>query len=318
MFDYKGERMPVPTQDTLAKKSEIGSLPRVWSDEPSTPNRFVDGNRQLGFAARTWVRSDTSAVYAYKGYDVQTRTHSWFADTDTKLTYNAATGEIASNGYLIATVETGLDPWRNKFASIEVREGLTFTYTDDASIFIVGKFAFLTDIPSVPVKSVNTKTGEITLTGADIAVSGNDQTKINVALAGKASDADVVHKTGNETIAGEKTFTSPTNLADGSQVGGGRITRFDDIVSPADATATCEVASAVDTKNLLAGKLDKSGGTADNLLICGTNKAIKFDDDLLYIYHKINGTWIEQNVWDLRTSQDGIVALLSDIYDAVQ
>ena len=202
MFDYKGERMPIPTLDTLAKKSEIDSLPRIWSDEPSTPNRFVDGNRQLGYAARTWVRSDSGAVYAYKGYDVQTKMHSWFADTDTKLTYNAATGEIASNGYQIATVETGLDPWRNKFAPIDVREGLTFTYTDDASIFIVGKFAFLTDIPSVPVKSVNTKTGEVTLTGADIAVSGNDQTKINVALAGKASDADVVHKSG-DTMTGD-------------------------------------------------------------------------------------------------------------------
>ena len=65
-------------------------------------------------------------------------------------------------------------------------------------------------------------------------------------------------------------------------------------------------------------KLDKSGGTADNLLICGTNEAIKFDDDFLYIYRKINGAWVAQNVWDLRTSQDGIVAFLSDIHDAVQ
>ena len=65
-------------------------------------------------------------------------------------------------------------------------------------------------------------------------------------------------------------------------------------------------------------KLDKSGGTADNLLICGANEAIKFDDDFLYIYRKINGAWVAQNVWDLRTSQDGIVAFLSDIYDAVQ
>ena len=182
--------MPVPTLDTLAKKSEIDSLPRIWSDEPSTPNRFVDGNRQLGYAARTWVRSDTSAVYAYKGYDVQTRLHSWYADADTRLTYNAATGEIASNGYLIATVETGLDPWRNQFAPINVREGLTFTYTDDASFFIMGKFAFLTDIPSVPVKSVNAKTGEVILTGADIAVSGSDETKISAALADKAAKAD--------------------------------------------------------------------------------------------------------------------------------
>ena len=65
-------------------------------------------------------------------------------------------------------------------------------------------------------------------------------------------------------------------------------------------------------------KLGKSGGTADNLLICGTNKAIKFNDDILYIYSKINDAWVTQNVWDLRTSQDGVVAFLSDIYTAVQ
>ena len=66
------------------------------------------------------------------------------------------------------------------------------------------------------------------------------------------------------------------------------------------------------------GKLDKSGGIADNLLICGTNEAIKFDDSFLYMYRKINGAWVVQNVWDLRTSQDGVVAFLSDIYAAVQ
>lgn len=60
-------------------------------------------------------------------------------------------------------------------------------------------------------------------------------------------------------------------------------------------------------------KLDKIDGEANNLLICGTNEAIKFDDDLLYIYRKINGAWVAQNVWDLRTSQDGVVAFLSDI-----
>ena len=60
-------------------------------------------------------------------------------------------------------------------------------------------------------------------------------------------------------------------------------------------------------------KLDKSGGTADDLLICGSDEAIKFDDDVLYLYSKINGTWVAQHVWDLRTSQDGIVAFTADI-----
>ena len=45
----------------------------------------------------------------------------------------------------------------------------------------------------------------MTLTGADIAVSTSDSTKINTALAGKANDANVVHKTG-DTMTGNLTI----------------------------------------------------------------------------------------------------------------
>ncbi len=133
--------------------TEINSLHRVWSDEPGLPsNRYVDGNRQLGYAAKTWTRSDTGAVYQYRGYNASTSTHSWYADSNTYLTYNKNTGEIKSNGYLIATVATGIDPWRTKFEPIVYEPSqVTFTYTNDDSFFIVGKFAFLTDIPDAMV-----------------------------------------------------------------------------------------------------------------------------------------------------------------------
>lgn len=85
-----------------------------------------------------------------------------------------------------------------------------------------------------------------------------------------------------------------------------------------DVATSWETTDTLAKSSQLAGKLDKSGGAASDLLICGTNKAIKFNDDLLYIYSKINDAWITQNVWDLRTSQDGNVAFLSDIYAAVQ
>jgi len=87
---------------------------------------------------------------------------------------------------------------------------------------------------------------------------------------------------------------------------------------PSAASASNQLADKEWTEGQLKGKIDKSGGIADDLLICGTNEAIKFDDDLLLIFRKINGAWVAQNVWDIRTSQDGVVAFLSDIYDAVQ
>ena len=85
-----------------------------------------------------------------------------------------------------------------------------------------------------------------------------------------------------------------------------------------DVMTSNRVAAAISTlsdsiSTLNDTKLDKQGGTADNLLICGVAEAIKFADDLLYIFRKINGTWVVKNVWDLRTSQDGVVAFLSDI-----
>jgi hypothetical protein len=48
----------------------------------------------------------------------------------------------------------------------------------------------ITDFPSQIVNSVNGDSGDVTLTGADIAVSRNISTKIDTALAGKATKAD--------------------------------------------------------------------------------------------------------------------------------
>ena len=49
-----------------------------------------------------------------------------------------------------------------------------------------------------------------TTTKTDIEV---DIDEVITDLNGKANDADVVHKTGNETINGQKTFTSPINIS---------------------------------------------------------------------------------------------------------
>ena len=50
--------------------------------------------------------------------------------------------------------------------------------------------ADITDFPSQIVNSVNGDSGEVTLTGEDIAVSGSDDTTIDAALEGKASIDD--------------------------------------------------------------------------------------------------------------------------------
>lgn len=163
-----------------------GEVQHVWSNIPSVPNRFVDGNRQYGFAARTWTRSDTGESYDYAGLDTSTGLHTWYTQGRAKkLTYSPSSGEVNSDGYTIATLAAGLNLWTVKIAPIELEGGKVFTYTDTPSYHIIGTFAFLSDIPSVPVKSVNGKTGTVVLTGADIAVSGTNDTNISAALAGK-------------------------------------------------------------------------------------------------------------------------------------
>ena len=179
------------SDETTIDAALAGGVQHVWSNLPSVPNRFVDGNRQYGFAARTWTRSDTGESYDYAGLDTSTGLHTWYTQGKAKkLTYSPSNGEVRSDGYLIATLASRLNLWAAKIAPIELDEDKVFTYTDTPSYHIIGTFAFLSDIPSVPVKSVNGKTGEVALTGTDIAVSGTDATKIDVALAGKASKSD--------------------------------------------------------------------------------------------------------------------------------
>lgn len=73
------------------------------------------------------------------------------------------------------------------------------------------------------VSSVNTRTGDITLTKADVGLSNVDNTSdiskpvstaVQTALNLKANDNAVMHTTGNltETITGNKTFTGTTSI----------------------------------------------------------------------------------------------------------
>ena len=185
------EISPAPDLSAYYTKTETDALladnvQHVWSNVPSVPNRFVDGNRQYGFAARTWTRSDTGESYDYAGLDTSTGLHTWYTQGRAKkLTYSPSSGEVKSDGYTIATLAAGLNLWTAKIAPIELEGGKVFTYTGTPSYHIIGTFAFLSDIPSVPVKSVNGKTDTVVLTGADIAVSGTNDTKISAALADK-------------------------------------------------------------------------------------------------------------------------------------
>jgi hypothetical protein len=60
-------------------------------------------------------------------------------------------------------------------------------------------------------------------TGADIAVSGTDATKISAALAGKADDNAVVKLSGNQIIAGNKTFVETTQFSNDVLVESGNL-----------------------------------------------------------------------------------------------
>lgn len=71
--------------------------------------------------------------------------------------------------------------------------------------------------PSAPVVSVAGKTGAVTLVKADVGLGNVDNTSdankpvstaTQTALAAKANDTAVVHTTGDETVAGIKTFSS--------------------------------------------------------------------------------------------------------------
>ena len=137
------------------RASVDGEVQHVWSNTPSAPNRFVDGNRQYGFAARTWTRSDASTIesYDYEGLDTSTGLHTWYTQGKAKkLTYSPSSGEVKSDGYPIAALAPGLNLWTVKIAPIELEGGKVFTYTDTPSYHIIGTFAFLSDIPSVEGK----------------------------------------------------------------------------------------------------------------------------------------------------------------------
>lgn len=67
------------------------------------------------------------------------------------------------------------------------------------------------------VNSFNGRVGSVTLSSADV-INALGYTPANVTIA--AVDANVVHITGNETVAGSKTFTSPITVTDAVAING--------------------------------------------------------------------------------------------------
>ena len=68
-------------------------------------------------------------------------------------------------------------------------------------------------VPDTRKVNDHTLEADVTLTGADIAVSTTDSTKINTALAGKASST---HDHGNITSTG--TLTADITIANGDKL----------------------------------------------------------------------------------------------------
>lgn len=117
-----------------------------------------------------------------------------------------------------------------------------------------------TDTSRVPTsRKVNGKalTDDVTLTGADIAVSGSDPTKISAALAGKASTADATLTERGPNHDGFSAWTvTPSTYDDGTYVydlriewfNGGWCVASDDPVTPGlIATFSAPKATAADT-----------------------------------------------------------------------
>lgn len=95
-----------------------------------------------------------------------------------------------------------------------------------------------------PVSSVNSQTGAVVLNAASVGLGNVDNTSdankpvstaVQTALNTKASDSAVVHTTGNETIAGTKTFSTAPTLPLGQAVAGTTITSIQQITASAYA-----------------------------------------------------------------------------------
>lgn len=126
--------------------------------------------------------------------------------TVTSVTVNGSNYTPDTNGLVnLGTISGGEGGTGGEY---NVIEGVTFNGT---SAPITNKIAAITY--TAPTLSKGTTTGngnavtDITVNGHEITLTkGTTFLTSHQDISGKANDADVVHKTGNETIAGNKTF----------------------------------------------------------------------------------------------------------------
>lgn len=199
--------------DTTTVQQKLSTLDsRITGEQTTRAN-----NDKLKFnSASVDTAFNNATVYAVG--DTCTYEGKWYkCKVDMSTGHNWTSGEWDEMPTVKQFIESQVDALEQ-----ELVDGISVDEIEANGITIDGKkpsleghehvVSDISDFPSQIVNSVNGDSGNVTLTGADIAVSGTDTTKIDAALAGKASTADATLT--RESIVDSVWTFSPANYND--------------------------------------------------------------------------------------------------------
>jgi len=160
-----------------------------------------------------WNVTDTGANYAWDGsaWDKLSENIdlSGVVPTSRKINNKALTADITLSASDVGAVASN--------TAITGATKCKITY-DSKGLVTAGANLDASDIPNLSLSKITDVTATatevnvldgITATTAELNYTDGVTSNIQTQLNAKAADNDVVHKTGNETIAGTKTFSSP-------------------------------------------------------------------------------------------------------------
>ena len=185
----------------------VSSTSRLNLGTPSNVYAYLTGNNQGAFGIYSETSGTRKGIACYPN-------QNFFADATTKTIDLGRSNNVWKIGY-IDTLSDGTNSISianiiNKVTANAAITGATkckITY-DSKGLVTAGADLAESDIPALHLSKITDVTATATELNYVDGVTSNIQTQLNA----KAADSNVVHKTGNETVSGTKTFNDTLEL----------------------------------------------------------------------------------------------------------